>query len=191
MDQQKKSLPGLIVICGPTAAGKSAIAIELAKWLNTVILSADSRQIYCEFDIGTAKPSMQERQQVRHYLIDLCQPTETFTLAEYQEQARDLIANCHQQGQIPLLVGGTGLYLQSVTQGLQIPRVAPQPKLRQQLSDLGQTQTYQWLQHLDPASAARIHPNDQLRTLRALEVYYVTGKPLSQQQGREPPAYPI
>ncbi|PZD75199.1 tRNA dimethylallyltransferase [Acaryochloris thomasi RCC1774] len=181
--------PGLIVICGPTATGKSRLALHLAERLGGPILSADSRQVYREFDIGTAKPSREEQSQVPHHLIDICDPTETFTLAQFQQQAQELIAQYQAQGIIPLLVGGTGLYIKAVVQGLKIPQVGPQLELRSQLPD--QTQSYGWLQQVDPSSAAKIHPNDRVRTLRALEVYYVTGLPLSQQQGRCPPTYPI
>jgi tRNA dimethylallyltransferase len=191
MDPLKKHPPGLVVICGATATGKSALALALAQIWQTVILTADSRQIYREFNIGTAKPSPAEQALVRHELLDLCNPTTTFTLADYQDRAQILIAQYHQQGITPLLVGGTGLYIQAITEGLIIPRVSPQSVLRDQLANLGQYQTYQWLEQVDPASASRIHGNDQTRTLRALEVYYVTGKPLSQQQGRCPPPYPI
>lgn len=191
MQPQQKHPPGLIVICGATATGKSALALGLAQQWQTVIITADSRQIYRGFDIGTAKPSLAEQQQVPHYLLDRCDPTEGFTLAEYQAEVQALIAKLHQQGQTPLLVGGTGLYIQSITEGLKIPPVAPQTSLRAQLSEVGQDQTYQWLQQVDPAAASRIHPHDQTRTLRALEVYYVTGQPLSHLQGRNPPAYPI
>lgn len=181
----------LIVICGATATGKSGIALELAQRLGSVILSADSRQVYREFDIGTAKPSVGERQLVPHYLIDICEPTETMTLADYQQQAQSLIAQFQQEGQIPLLVGGTGLYTRSVVQGLKIPRVAPHSELRSQLSSLAQTQLYTFLQQVDPTAAQKIHPNDEVRTLRALEVFYVTGRPISEQQGENPPNYPI
>jgi tRNA dimethylallyltransferase len=191
MDLLKKHPPGLVVICGATATGKSALALALAQIWQTVILTADSRQIYREFNIGTAKPSRAEQALVRHELLDLCDPTTTFTLADYQDRAQTLIGYYHQQGITPLLVGGTGLYIQAITEGLIIPRVSPQPVLRAQLASLGQYQAYQWLEQVDPASASRIHANDQTRTLRALEVYYVTGKPLSQQQGRCPPPYPI
>jgi tRNA dimethylallyltransferase len=182
---------GLITVCGATATGKSGLAIALAQRLNSVILSADSRQVYREFDIGTAKPSAMERQQAPHYLIDICEPTETMTLADYQMQAQELIAYFQKQGIIPLLVGGTGLYIRSVVQGMKIPRVAPQNELRSQLSSLGQTQLYQFLQQIDPTAAQKIHANDEVRTLRALEVYYVTGRPISEQQGENPPNYPI
>ncbi|WP_026104034.1 tRNA (adenosine(37)-N6)-dimethylallyltransferase MiaA [Anabaena sp. PCC 7108] len=179
----------LIVICGATATGKSGLALSLAKRLGSVILSADSRQVYREFDIGTAKPTVEEQKLVPHYLIDICQPIETMTLADYQEQAQAVIANL---GVSPVfLVGGTGLYIRSIVQGMKIPRVAPQPELRSQLESLGQYQLYPMLQQVDPVAAQKIHANDLVRTLRALEVYYVTGIPISEQQGENPPNYPI
>lgn len=186
--------PGLIVICGPTATGKSRLAIALAQHLHTIILSADSRQVYREFDIGTAKPSLTERASVPHHLIDMCEPTATLTVADYQAQAQQLIQqyhNSHQSYRVPLLVGGTGLYIRAVTQGLKIPRVSPQPPLRQQLQALGQPHCYQLLRQVDPTAAQRIHPHDQVRTLRALEVFYATGQPISTQQGENPPPYAI
>ncbi len=179
----------LIVICGATASGKSGLALEIAQRLDSVIISADSRQIYKEFDIGTAKPSLAEQQLVPHYQIDICEPTETLTLSQYQQQTQELIS-AHQTA-TPLLVGGTGLYLDSITKGLKIPRVSPQPELRSQLAALGQTQIHSWLCQIDPIAAQKIHPNDQFRTLRALEVFYVTGVPISAQQGENPPNYPI
>jgi tRNA dimethylallyltransferase len=179
----------LIVICGATATGKSGLALSLAQRLDSVILSADSRQVYREFDIGTAKPTLTEQKLVPHYLIDICEPTETMTVADYQEQTQQLIANL---GVSPLLlVGGTGLYIRSIVQGMKIPRVAPQPKLRSQLENIGQNQLYPMLQQVDQIAAKKIHPNDLVRTLRALEVYYVTGRPMSAQQGENPPNYPI
>jgi tRNA dimethylallyltransferase len=193
---------GLITICGATATGKSGLALGLAQRLDGVIISADSRQVYREFNIGTAKPSVTEQQQVSHYLIDICEPTETMTLAEYQRQAQALInqfqlrqkeafSNKSFSTTFPLLVGGTGLYIRSVVKGLKIPRVAPQMDLRSQLTTLGQTQLYQFLQQVDVAATQKIHPNDNIRTLRALEVFYVTGRPISEQQGENPPNYPI
>jgi tRNA dimethylallyltransferase len=179
----------LIVICGATATGKSGLALSLAQKFNSVILSADSRQVYREFDIGTAKPTVAEQKLVPHYLIDICEPTVTMTLADYQEQAQALIASL---GVAPVfLVGGTGLYIRSIVQGMKIPRVAPQPELRSHLESLGQTQLYAMLQQVDPLAAQKIHAHDLVRTLRALEVYYVTGLPISEQQGENPPDYPI
>ncbi len=190
---------GLITICGATATGKSSLALALAKRLETIILSADSRQVYREFDIGTAKPSLQEQQEVPHYLIDICAPTETLTVADYQQQAQKLITSLpnlktlHAQTlhATSLLVGGTGLYIRSIVRGLIIPRVAPNYELRSQLQKLGQNQLYAMLQQVDPVAAQKIHANDTVRSLRALEVFYVTGKPISQQQGENPPNYPI
>jgi tRNA dimethylallyltransferase len=226
-------IPLLIVLCGPTATGKSGLAIALAKRLHCVILSADSRQVYREFNIGTAKPLIADQETVPHYLIDICDPTETLTLAEYQQEAQEIIATIHRgkvegepsfvrghsslakdKGQktadgdlskiqnpkckiqnpplpTPLLVGGTGLYIRSITRGLKIPRVPPQPELRSQLEALGQPQCYTLLQQVDEGSAAKIHPHDQVRTVRSLEVFYTTGRPMSEQQGEHPPSYPI
>lgn len=190
MESIKQPL-GLIVILGATATGKTSLAIAIAKHLNSPILSADSRQVYCHFDIGTAKPTLEERQGVPHYLIDIIQPEQTLTLADYQDQAQNLIAKFHAEGITPILVGGSGLYLKSITAGLKIPRVAPQPELRSQFEELGQNYCYQVLQQVDPVGATKIHANDQIRTLRSLEVFYVTGQPLSAQQGEQPPDYPI
>ncbi len=190
----------VIVICGATATGKSSLGIALAQRVSSIILNADSRQVYREFDIGTAKPTLAQQQQVPHYLIDICDPTETLTVADYQQQAQAIIASKHREDRVdqadlnnnPLfLVGGTGLYIKSVVRGLKIPRVAPQEDLRSQLAALGQAQLYNFLQQIDPVAVQKIHPNDKVRTLRALEVFYVTGIPISQQQGENPPNYPI
>lgn len=196
LDFNNTIVPFLLVICGPTATGKTGLSLAIAdrlttRYVSAVILSADSRQVYRHFDIGTAKPAIADQQRVPHYLIDICEPTETLTLAEYQQDAQHLIAKFHAEGTVPLLVGGTGLYIRSVVRGLKIPAVPPHPELRSQLADLGQLHCHQLLQHIDPTSAQRIHPNDQVRTLRALEIYYVTGQTMSDQQGETPPSYPI
>ena len=180
-------VPFLIVIGGATATGKSSLAISLALRLKAKILSADSRQVYREFNIGTAKPTLAEQNLVPHALIDICEPIETLTLAQYQGLAQTLI----QTPSPKLLVGGTGLYIKSIVRGLKIPRVAPQMELRSQLKTLGQSQLYSFLQQVDPESAQRIHAHDQVRTLRALEVYYVTGRSITEQQGEYPPSYPL
>jgi tRNA dimethylallyltransferase len=148
--------------------------------------------VYREFDIGTAKPTAVDRTCVPHHLIDICDPTETMTLADYQQQAQNLIAAVDFPVSPPLLlVGGTGLYIKSVVRGLKIPRVAPMPELRSQLADLGHSQCYAILQQVDRSAAEKIHLNDPVRTLRALEVFYVTGRPISELQGENPPNYPI
>ncbi|MBR8837593.1 MAG: tRNA (adenosine(37)-N6)-dimethylallyltransferase MiaA [Stigonema ocellatum SAG 48.90 = DSM 106950] len=184
-------MTNLIVICGATATGKSRLALALARRNGSVILSADSRQVYRSFDIGTAKPTAAEQRLVQHYLIDICDPTDTMTVADYQQLAQALISSLTVSSPRLLLVGGTGLYIRSVTQGMKIPRVAPQQELRSHLESLGQKQLYAMLQQIDPSAAKKIHPHDPVRTLRALEVYYVTGRPISEQQGENPPNYPI
>ena len=123
-----------------------------------------------------------------HYMIDICHPQALLTVAEYQQQVQNIIA---QSNSLPLLVGGTGLYLNSITRGLKIPPVAPQGKLRSQLESYSQPERYSFLEQIDGISSKKIHPNDEIRTMRALEVYYVTGKTISSQQGENPPAYPI
>ncbi|CCQ66749.1 tRNA delta(2)-isopentenylpyrophosphate transferase [Crocosphaera watsonii WH 0402] len=144
---------GLIVVCGATATGKTALALEIAQSINSIIISADSRQVYREFDIGTAKVTGSERELIPHYLIDICEPTETLTLAEYQEQAQNLVKS--NITEFPLLVGGTGLYIKSIVKGLKIPRVSPQPQLRLQLQDLGQQQCYQIFKQVDPVGSEK------------------------------------
>ncbi len=192
---------GLIVICGATATGKSSLALALAQRLATVILSADSRQVYRGFDIGTAKPTLQEQQQVPHYLLDCCEPTRRFTVADYQHQATNIIVTLHRKAKdnhnsppsvhYPLLVGGTGLYIKAIVQGMTIPNIAPCDVLRAQLQQLGQAQCYAMLQQVDAIAASKIHPHDPVRTIRALEVFYTTGKPISLLQAENPPSYPI
>lgn len=179
----------LIVICGATATGKSSLALELAQKLNTIIISADSRQVYQEFNIGTAKPSLIEQNLVPHYMINICNPTQTLTLAEYQQQTQQIINSYSNQPL--LLVGGTGLYIKAIIRGLKIPRVSPQPELRSHLETFSQSERYAFLTQIDAEAAKKIHFNDTVRTIRALEVYYVTGKPISEQQGENPPNYSI
>ena len=180
---------GLIAICGPTATGKSALALKLAERLRVPLLSADSRQIYRDFNIGTAKPTAADRARWSHQLIDIADPRETFTLVQYQQQAQRAIAAAHARGLTPILVGGTGLYIQALTEGLAIPAVAPNPQLRRQLGTLPQPLRHAYLQQVDPKGARKIHPNDSVRTVRSLEVYYTAGRPLSQLQQRHPPPY--
>lgn len=166
--------------------------MTLARRWPAVILNADSRQVYRAFDIGTAKPSRADRRAIAHEFVDICEPTERLTVADYQQQAQAKIAQIHQQGdQVPLLVGGTGLYVDAIVKGLKIPQVPPHLELRSQLTQLGQSHCYALLQQVDPVAATRVHANDQVRTLRALEVFYVTGHSISSQQGENPPRYPI
>lgn len=195
MSEVQHKLPPLLAIVGQTAVGKTAFSIELAKRLNGEVVSADSRQVYRRMDIGTAKPSIEERDGVPHHLIDVVEPDEDFSLGVYQDLAMAAIADITARGRFPLLVGGTGQYLAAVLQGWNIPRVAPQPELRAQLEaeaeEHGVDHLHARLAAIDPEAAAGIHATNVRRVIRALEVYEVTGQPISVQQTHQPPAYQI
>ena len=188
---ENPSQPLVIVLLGPTASGKTAWGIELAQALDLAVLSVDSRQLYKEMDIGTAKPTPAQRAAVRHELLDLRRPDQPINLQEFRAEAEQLIAAEHARRGIALLVGGSGLYLKAITQGMTPPAVPPQPQLRAQLESLGQPLCHQLLLAADPAAGARIMPNDAVRTQRALEVLYATGIPLSAQQGATPPPWRV
>lgn len=185
----------LVAIVGPTAVGKTALALRLAQDLSVEVVSADSRQVYRYMDIGTAKPTAQQRQQVRHHLVDVVDPDEAFTLAQYQELAYSAIDDMLSRHRIPLLVGGTGLYVEAVLEGLSIPHVAPDRELRAQLEAQADSQGYEVLherlRELDPEAAERIDARNVRRVIRALEVCIRTGKPISCLQVRSPPPYRI
>lgn len=178
----------LLVLAGPTAAGKSALAMEVAQRLGTEIISADSAQVYRGLDIGTAKPDAGEQKLVRHHLIDLVDPDEDYSAADYQRDARQLIARLWRQGRLPFMVGGTGLYLQAVIADYAFGSRGKDEALRRRLNEeaaaAGLEALYRRLKRLDPAAAAKIHPRDRRRIIRALEVYMLEGKPISQQVER-------
>lgn len=185
----------LVAIVGPTAVGKTALALRLAQDLSVEVISADSRQVYRYMDIGTAKPTAQERQRVIHHLVDVVDPDEAFTLVQYQELAYAAIDDVLGRGRIPLLVGGTGLYVRAVLEGLSIPHVPPDLELRAQLQaeadSRGYEVLYERLRELDPQAAERIDARNVRRVIRALEVCLHTGKPVSSLQVRSPPPYRI
>jgi tRNA dimethylallyltransferase len=183
--------PLVIVLLGPTASGKTALGIELARALDLAVLSVDSRQLYQEMEIGTAKPTAAQRAAVRHELLDLRRPDQPINLQEFRAEAERAIAAEHARRGIALLVGGSGLYLKAITQGMTPPAVPPQPQLRAQLEALGQPLCHQLLRSADPQAGARIMANDAVRTQRALEVLYATGQPLSAQQGAAPPPWRV
>lgn len=187
--------PLVIVLLGPTASGKSELAIGLAQALDLAVLNIDSRQLYRGMDIGTAKPTAAQRQAARHELLDLREPDQPINLQEFCQIATGVIAAEHlrprERGPMALLCGGTGLYLKALTQGMAPPAVPPQPALRQQLSALGQPVCHQLLLQSDPQAARRIAAADAVRTQRALEVIYATGQPLSGQQGSNPPPWQV
>lgn len=185
----------LLVILGPTAVGKTGLALHLAQALNGEIVGADSRQIYRFMDIGTAKPTLEQQQLVPHHLIDVVNPDENLGLAHYQRLAYAAIDAIHQRGRVPLLVGGTGQYLTAVTEGWSIPEVPPNYTLRAELEAFAQTHgseaLHRRLQAVDPAAAAAAHHRNVRRVVRALEVYLETGIPISIQQQKQPPPYTI
>jgi tRNA dimethylallyltransferase len=179
------------VLLGPTASGKTDLALALAEALDLAVLSVDSRQLYRGMDIGTAKPTSSQRARVRHGLLDLRDPDQPINLQEFTTLALAAITAEHRRRGVALLVGGSGLYLEALLQGLTPPGVPPQPWLRAQLDSLGQPFCHGLLRQADPASAGAIAPADAVRTQRALEVLYATGRPISGQRSRRPPAWRV
>ena len=179
----------LILIVGPTAVGKTELAIQLAGQLNGEIVSADSRLFYRGMDIGTAKPSRAEMARVPHHLIDIVDPDETLSLAQFQDKARMVISEIHVRGKLPFLVGGTGQYIRAVTQGWSPPEVEPDERLREILVRIKEDRGPDWLHarlsQLDPVAAMKIDARNSRRTIRALEVIFKTGRKFSEQRLRK------
>jgi tRNA dimethylallyltransferase len=185
----------LLVIVGPTAVGKTALSLRLAADFNLEILSADSRQIYRGLDIGTAKATPQEQAAAPHHFIDIIDPDDILTLAQFQKQAYAVIDACHQRQTLPVLVGGTGQWVQAVVEGWGIPRVPPdyalRAKLEAQAQQKGAQAFHAQLTAVDPQAAQKIDPRNVRRVIRALEVYHKTGVPISEHQRKSPPPYRI
>jgi len=185
----------LIVIVGPTAVGKTALAVQLCQRYNGEIVSADSRQIYRRMDIGTAKPTPAEQSAARHHLINLIEPDQTLGVAEYQPLAYAAIEDILRRGRLPFLVGGSGQYVHAVVKGWKVPRVPPDYQLRAELEAeaqrIGTQALHARLAAMDPQAAARIDYRNVRRVIRALEVCLKTGKPISAQQRAQPPPYRI
>ena len=180
--------PPLILIVGPTAVGKTELAIQLAERLNGEIVSADSRLFYRGMDIGTAKPSREEQARVPHHLIDIANPDEILSLAVFQQKAHEIIADIHSRNKLPFLVGGTGQYVRAVTEGWTPPEVVPDEALRSELEKQKDQNGIYWLheklRELDPTAAEKIDARNFRRTIRALEVIMTTGKKFSEQRGQ-------
>ena len=183
--------PLVITLLGPTASGKTALALELAERLGLPVINVDSRQLYREMDVGTAKPTAEQQARVTHHLLDLRNPNQPITLQEFQAEAIPCIERELSERGIALLVGGSGLYLKALTSGLKPPAVGPQPELRKQFSAMGQAICHPLLAAADPIAAAKISPADAVRTQRALEVLYASGQPMSGQASVEPPPWRI
>lgn len=176
------SFPPVILLAGPTAVGKTQLALEIAQRLGTEIINCDSMQVYRYMEIGTAKPTPEERALVPHHLLDVADPDEPFDAARYAELARPVIESLQNRGKMPLVVGGTGLYMKVLTRGIcpAAPRdPAIREQLRRELEEHGLERLHQELGRVDPEAGRRLHPHDRQRVLRALEVQRLTGIPLS------------
>ena len=171
----------LLAIVGPTASGKTELALEVAESLGAEIVCADSTTVYRGMDVGTAKPTLERRSHVPHHLVDVADPSEPFTVARYQRLAREAIADVRTRGHVPLLVGGSGLYVRAVVDELVFPPTDPEvrERLHREATDAGAVEMYRRLSELDPAAADRIEPDNVRRTVRALEVAEITGRPFS------------
>ena len=191
MSEQRMSR--LVAIVGPTGVGKSRVGLQLAQEFNGEIVSADSRQVYRHMDIGTAKPTPEEQSLVRHTVVDIINPGDDFSLAQYQRLACEAIDDIHRRGRLPLLVGGSGLYVWAVLEGWQIPRVPPDAELRRSLekraAEVGAYRLYQELVAVDPVTARAIDPRNVRRVIRALEVARGSSGPVSRLRGKQAPPY--
>lgn len=186
VDEQK---PPLLVLIGPTAVGKTKLSIELAKRYNAEIISGDSMQVYKGMDIGTAKITTSEMEGIPHHLIDVCTPEQAYSVAQFQTQASQLIEDITARGKLPMIVGGTGLYIESLVFGYQFPESQSDEAFRNAMQQLADTEgvevLFAKLQQVDPVSSSKLHANDVRRVIRALEVFHLTGVPASQQATKQ------
>ena len=178
--------PKVIIICGPTASGKTALSIELAKKINGEIISSDSMQIYKDMDIGTAKPSIEEMQGIPHHLIGFVEPSQRYSVAEFKKDAEAAIEEILKKGKTPIVVGGTGLYVDSLIYGIEYQEIQLDEKYRQELeqraANEGLEKLYAEAQKIDPQAMEKISPNDKKRIMRVLEIFKATGKNKTQQE---------
>ena len=181
----------VIAIVGPTASGKTKLAIEMAQELNTQIISADSRLVYKGFDIGTAKPTKEEQSLVKHYMIDIVEPEVQYSVADYAKEAKSIIDDMHLQGKMPIVVGGTGLYFRILLENYSLSDIDTNEELRAELYAKDVEELYKQLVELDRLSAETIHKNDKKRLVRAIEVSLITGKPYSQVKATKDSEYNV
>lgn len=181
----------VIAIVGPTASGKTKMAIEMAQKLDTEIISADSRLVYKGFDIGTAKPTKEEQLLVKHHMIDVVEPEYDFSVADYADGASKVISELHAKNKVPIVVGGTGLYFRILLENYDMPRVEANPQLRAELENLSNEELFEKLSNIDKISAEKIHQNNRVRVIRALEVSLITGKPFSSIKGVKENKYDV
>ncbi len=181
----------VIAIVGPTASGKTKLAIEMAKELDTEVISADSRLVYKGFDIGTAKPTKEEQEIVKHHLIDVVEPEVDYSVADYVDLASEKIKEIQAKGKIPIVAGGTGLYFRILLENYALPRIEANIDLRKELEKLDTDALYNELLKLDPKSAETIHKNNRVRVIRALEVTKSLNKPFSEVAGLKENEYDV
>lgn len=181
----------LIAIAGPSSSGKTKLAIEVAKALNGEIISVDSRQIYKELDIGSAKPTIEEREGMPHHLMDIIDVTQEYTVADFCDDAKQKIKEIIDKGKTPILAGGTGLYFRVLLQDFDLPRVAPNQELRDELEKLSSEELYNQLLELDYDIAQKIHFNNKVKIIRALEVCKTLGIPMSKAQKKKESEYDV
>ena len=179
--------PKVIVICGPTASGKTALSIELAKKINGEIVSSDSMQIYKDMDIGTAKVTKEEMQGVKHYLVDFVEPNKRYSVAEFKNDAENAIKNILEKGKVPIIVGGTGLYVDSLIYGIEYQDIKLDENYRRELETIAQSENglkelYNKAKNIDPQAIIKISENDKKRIIRILEIYKATGKNKTEQE---------
>ena len=178
--------PKIVVICGPTASGKTALGIELAKKIDGEIISCDSMQIYKDMTIGTAKPTKEEMQGIKHYLIDFVLPTQRYSVADYKKDATEAIKKVLEKGKIPIIVGGTGLYLDSLIYGIEYNDIKVDEEYRKQLEQIAEKEgleaLYKMAKEIDSKAMEKISPNDKKRIMRVLEIYKTTGKTKTEQE---------
>lgn len=183
----------VVALVGPTASGKTALAIKIAEAVPSEVIACDSRTVYKYMNIGTAKPTAEECAKARHHMLDLVNPDGNYTVAQYRQEASGVMDGVFRRGHLPIVCGGTGFYARTLLEGLEIPEVAPQSELRQELHELAESKgneaLWEKLQEVDPATAEKLNANDRFRVVRALEVFKVLGKPFSQAATRVDPPY--
>lgn len=176
---------------GPTASGKSNLAIKLAKQLDSEVISADSRLVYKGFNIATAKPTLEERQGVKHHLIDIVEPEVDYSVANFHDDAKIVIKRLLEEGKTPIVAGGTGLYFRILLEDFDLPRVEPNYELREELEKVDTKQLFEMLKKIDSATAEKIHFNNKVKIIRALEVAKTLNKPMSEAAGKKEPEFDV
>lgn len=187
-DKQKKKV---IAIAGPTASGKTKLAIDIAKSVDGEVISADSRLVYKGFNIATAKPTIEEMQGIPHYMIDIVEPEYDFSVADFKDRAKVLIDKITAQGKVPIVAGGTGLYFRILLENFELPKIECNPNLRTELEKISNEELYEELKQKDPVYAKKVHPNNKVRLVRVLEVIRTLNKPFSEAIGLKEPEYDV